>query len=75
MPDKFNLVQEEIARGGSYQQEILKLLCEIVENLENINKSKTEIGFVPTQEEVKEIYTETIISKPKRKRGRPPKRR
>lgn len=30
---KYDYVQQEIAKGSSYQHEILKLLCEISENL------------------------------------------
>ncbi len=65
--NKFELVQEEIAKGGSYQLELLKLLCEIDAKLENITKPP-EVMFI---EEKKE---EQMPIKSVKKRGRPPKK-
>ncbi len=69
--NKYDLIQEELAKGGSYHQEILKLLCEITEKLGKLLIEKPETFLTRSVEEVRKEEILPI----KRKRGRPPKRR
>jgi hypothetical protein len=79
---RYEVIQERLDKGGSYQLEILKLLCEIADTLLYIRNNGVK------EEPVKEIsdYIGEIDSKKYyeilpspitsiKKRGRPPKRR
>jgi len=71
---KFDDVQAELTKGGNYQHEILKLLCEIVEKLE------LQLPIPITEEQLNKIKNEVIIipldqnNNISKKRGRPKKK-
>lgn len=71
---KYDIVQNEIAKGGSYQQEVLKLLCEIAESLE-CNRSIIGLPHTSPITEDMLAFNKEEAKPIKRKRGRPPKRR
>ncbi len=71
MSIKYEEVQKEIARGSSYQHEILKLLCNIATKLDCIIYQRTVLTKAALSPEIKEETAEPI----KRKRGRPFKKR
>lgn len=70
------MVQESIAKGSSYQIEVLKLLCEISDKLDIIGNLKAT-SITSMLEDIKTEYTPKIEIplKIKKKAGRPPKRR
>ena len=73
---RYDEIQERLDKGGSYQLEILKLLCEIADTLLYIkdhDKPKEELSLVIR--ETSKITEDMIaFNEPQpKKRGRPPK--
>lgn len=79
---RYDEIQERLDKGGSYQLEILKLLCEIADTLLYIKDNISEVEeIIASKEELEEpardslyTYTKTVTT-PIKKRGRPFKKR
>jgi hypothetical protein len=83
---RFDEIQGRLDKGGSYQLEILKLICEIADTLLYIKDNISEVEeIIASKEEPEEpvkdalyTYTKTVTPVPihqLKKRGRPPNRR
>ena len=82
---KYDEIIERLSAGGSYNHEIIKLLCEMIELLEKSIEMQLKVRLIPEkiiEKTFEEIKNETEIpiepkeaAKPVKKRGRPPKKR
>ena len=79
--NKWDKIEDILAKGGSYQHEVLKLLCEISELLGMmVNKPEKIVETIKLEPKSSYILTEkqirdkTSFKKVAKKRGRPKKK-